>query len=1084
MTKNRFLPKIMVLGVLAVVILLLGAFSHMEQRATLSTVTFYVAGGQGVIISEAWSALNEWEEPILLTSGQALMEHDCIQFIAIPAPNYYFAYWAVDGDHSWCSGTEEFHWCVGLGDVTITVRFESLPHMPRTVDFSVTEGQGTLTAVSSTEVEAGDIIAEGNTIAFIATPKDGYRVASWTVDGAYLTGIDTDTIRRVMVGEEDVAVTVAFEPISFVPPGIRRVTFMVDGGQGDLAGFTHDTWGGTAGGQPAVRYINVGEIITFQAIGLWGQYHIASWDIAGSSLTGSPTNTVRSTVVGAENIVVTVTFEPIPYGMVPVYFEACCCTPGELTATARSIPITWGETVAEGDVIIFSATPNEGYMVHHWYEWSGTLHGGSRNPVRSLIVGDEDSIEIGIHFEPVELIAPLRTVTLINTAFNGLIYAEVRGIWLESGQTVMEGETLRVFVRPGRGSRFVSLTVNGVPVAGVTPATREIWFNVDVGAEDIVIIADFEVIPNALQPVTFSVAGGNGTLTAILHTVNWGSMPIASGETAFAYDGLTFTATPAVGYRIAGWNITGGTLTGDLTGASRGATLGTEPMNVTVIFEPIQPLVQRTVEFSTTRSPGQTISPPGTITATVNGIPITSGQSVAAGETVVFTAAPHEGYTVRTWMSLGLGGTLTGESRANVRSIVVGDADIRVNVSFEEAPVPVTFSVAGGQGELIASIWTSGHPITTGQAFHDSPMIRFTAIPAPGYQVATWTRNGYIELDVHGRTEFVASIWQRRPLNVTVTFEPIPVNMHEVHFEVMHCCAYITALVDGNPIESGDAVPEGKTVTFIITLPEYYRVYFWGGLYEDIFPEGDNSTVNSLVVGTEDIWVVVWVAPLESDTINFWVVEGQGELIAMGLETFTPIEDGGSIGVDCCVVFIASPANGYRVASWEINGEEMQTSCIAMPLWIPGRWTHVVTVTFEPILEDEQRTIIFYVADGQGTIEVVLDHGWDMPVSIPVSFGQVVCATATIRFVATPAEGYRVFVWLVDGWIQQFHFEEFYWWPWLGDAVISVIFEPISSASFSDVITFDAPYQEKEPEAEMEFIGEEEYDEYSHTYNF
>lgn len=72
----------------------------------------------------------------------------------------------------------------------------------------------------------------------------------------------------------------------------------------------------------------------------------------------------------------------------------------------------------------------------------------------------------------------------------------------------------------------------------------------------------------------------------------------------------------------------------------------------------------------------------GTLTAQVNGSPITTGAEVAAGSTVGFTAAPSESYQVDAWTG-DSAGALT-DLGGNQKSIVVSAA-VTVSVSFKAA---------------------------------------------------------------------------------------------------------------------------------------------------------------------------------------------------------------------------------------------------------------------------------------------------------------------------------------------------------------------------------------------------------------
>ena len=109
----------------------------------------------------------------------------------------------------------------------------------------------------------------------------------------------------------------------------------------------------------------------------------------------------------------------------------------------------------------------------------------------------------------------------------------------------------------------------------------------------------FEVVEDAandgyviLTPVLFS-AEENGSIAATV-----GGNEITSPAQLTEGDVVVFTATPDAGFRIAEWTITGGTLTGEPTAATREVTVGLEPITVVVTFEPI-PMVSVAVQQGT-----------------------------------------------------------------------------------------------------------------------------------------------------------------------------------------------------------------------------------------------------------------------------------------------------------------------------------------------------------------------------------------------------------------------------------------------------------------------------------------------------
>jgi hypothetical protein len=73
------------------------------------------------------------------------------------------------------------------------------------------------------------------------------------------------------------------------------------------------------------------------------------------------------------------------------------------------------------------------------------------------------------------------------------------------------------------------------------------------------------------------------------------------------------------------------------------------------------------------------VNPHGSISATVNGAPITSGATIAEGSMIDFTATPMDEYKVKQWY---LNGTPVEEQTSNTYSIELDD-DINVTVEFE-----------------------------------------------------------------------------------------------------------------------------------------------------------------------------------------------------------------------------------------------------------------------------------------------------------------------------------------------------------------------------------------------------------------
>ena len=153
-------------------------------------------------------------------------------------------------------------------------------------------------------------------------------------------------------------------------------------------------------------------------------------------------------------------------------------------------------------------------------------------------------------------------------------------------------------------------------------------------------------------PVTFS-AGANGTLVA---TVN--NKEIKSGDLVKSGAKVIFTAKADAGYVVDTW-------TGvDATGNSVAVTAD-KALNVSVTFTE-KVIKNYVVNFSAGAN--------GTLTATVDGKAIQSGAEVVEGSTVIFTAAPADGYLVDAWNGV------TGDGNS-ANAIVNGE--LNVNVTFK-----------------------------------------------------------------------------------------------------------------------------------------------------------------------------------------------------------------------------------------------------------------------------------------------------------------------------------------------------------------------------------------------------------------
>ena len=404
--------------------------------------------------------------------------------------------------------------------------------------------------------------------------------------------------------------------------------------------------------------------------------------------------------------------------------------------------------------------------------------------------------------------------------------------------------------------------------------------------------------------VNFSKTG-NGSLTATVE-----GTPISDGEMVEKGKTVIFTANPASGWRIKEWNPGNGTSTSL-------SKVVTAPVTVSVTFEqiptpPVTPKHQ--VNFSKTGN--------GSLTATVEGTPISSGDLVEEGKTVIFTANPASGWRIKEWNPGN--GTSTSLSK-------VVNAPVTVSVTFEQIPTPpvtpkhqVNFSKTGN-GSLIVTV--DGTPISDGDLVQEGKTVVFTANPASGWRIKSWNPgNG---------TSTTLSKVVTAPVTVSVIFEQIPTPpvtpRHQVNFSKTGNGS-LTATVEGTPISSGDLVEEGKTVIFTANPASGWRIKEWN-------PGNGTSTSLSKVV-TAPVTVSVTfeqiptppVAPKHA--VNFSKT-GNGSLTAT--VEGTPISSGDLVEEGKIVKITTTPASGWELKNLKIktaSGKELtisQDSSFTMP---------------------------------------------------------------------------------------------------------------------------------------------------------
>ena len=605
-------------------------------------------------------------------------------------------------------------------------------------------GDGTLYSISvspnnssyGSAVASPDEAEEGTTVYLNATPYAGYEFDYWEVSPATPGDINNPHTSFTMP-DAAVEVTAYFKPSSAQPPKYI-VTFTVQGGNGKL---TAKIVNGAdiANGES----VEEGKYIIFTADPDPG-YIVKSWSQDGSNIGGN-----KSTTFTLQNLsdvaMVIVEFESdTAVSTAQVNFDITGGKNGTLKAKVDGAEILSGAQVTIGKDVDFTAAPNSGYRVKQWKLNDVLVPNNTTNNYK--LSGLSAASKVTVEFEPT---SDTYVVNFSVTGGNGSLTAKVDGTAITTGKSVARGSSVVFTASPNSGYRVKSWTLNNITVAGNTSDTYTLS---NLNATSTVRV-QYELKPGSGYIVSFGVTGSHGSLTAKVDNSS-----IKSGDLIASGKSVVFTATPSSGYRVKAWTKGGVTVSGNTSNEYVLSVSATA--SVRVEFELDTAAKTYTITFSV-------LNGHGSLKAMVDGTVFYTGNAVLNTKNIVFTATPDSGYRVKAWTKNG--STVSGNT-SNSYTLYGVTASTTIKVEFEPSTTTsysVTFNAASGTGTLMARV--DGVIINSGASVVKGKSIVFTASPATGSRVKSWTRNGVI---VSGNTSSSYTLTNlTAPEIIRVTFE-------------------------------------------------------------------------------------------------------------------------------------------------------------------------------------------------------------------------------------------------------------------------------------------------------------------------
>ena len=536
-----------------------------------------------------------------------------------------------------------------------------------------------------------------------------------------------------------------------------------------------------------------------------------------------------------------------------------------------------------------------------------------------------------------------------------------------------------------------------------------------------------------VQQDTLSVtyrAGEGGSLSASYNSGNL-DQKFESGKNIAKNTKLIFDAKSNDGFIVKEWKVNGQPITGNPKYTvteilSNGKKVG-ERLTVAALTEKLDVEVSFSSDSHTiTFSSGEG----GKLTAALkDGGAVTTGQKIAEGANVTFTAAPDTGMSVAHWMvddkPYYWPGTtdLYRESTLTLENV---QKDRKVAVEFSKAGTyKLTFNIESETGSTLPSVQTSAK-LADGtaadlNAVPDGAAVTF-ALENLGsnYTVKTWkvdgkeaansgTQKQFTLRNIMGSHTVTAVI--NAAQEVTLTFKAVDANGDPINADI----ASVTAKIkNGNAITSGSTVGNYSTIEFAAAVNENYYVSKWTGAEADA-KDSAKASIASLEKTTEVIAHIVEkpqvtaAAPVNG-TIEVAGTRGIQNVVLTGAEG-----ENGHVNMNSTAAITATPNDGYFVQKIMVtadgatqtfdydNAQAYQSGKVAKDD------IQITKDTLVQVIFAEKPTVTF---GGDTHIHVTAQQDSKM-----LNTGDYVEKySGDIVFAATPDEGYETDNWTVTGW--------------------------------------------------------------------
>lgn len=603
---------------------------------------------------------------------------------------------------------------------------------------------------------------------------------------------------------------------------------------------------------------------------------------------------------------------------------------------------------------------------------------------------------------------------------------KVRSAALESGDTLPSAITAACALYDDKGNRK---NVSGrfevtIAVNGEDEAVKSLLEKYELNLTKRMLVVKQDTLS-----VTYH-AGEGGSLSASYKSGDL-DQKFESGKNIAKNTKLMFDAKSNDGFLVKEWKVNGQSITGNpkykvTEILSDGKKVG-ERLTVATLTEKLDVEVAFSSDsHKITFSSGEG----GELTAALkDGGTVTTGQKIAEGANVTFTAAPNPGMSVASWVvdekPYYWPGT-TDLYREKTLTLENIEKDHTVSVSFSNAKThKVTFTYVNESGTAIGEQQTSAK-LADGteadlNAIPDGAAVTFALENLnDNYTVKEWQVDGKAAVGSGAKTSFtLRNITKDHEVKIVIsaaqaakiTFKAVDADGKDITDTNI---ASVTAKIGSTEIHSGDTIPAYTEVTFTAAVGEDYYVSGWKNAAQDA------QDANKAVLTGWNTDTAVEVTVLEKPKVTVAApVNGTVEVAGTrGIQNVTLIGaagENGHVNMNSTAAITATPSAGYFVKSIIVttDGAAQTFDYDSAEKYQPGEVTkddiQITKDTLVQVIFAEKPTVTF---GGDTHITVTAKQG-----NKTLSTGDhVEKYSGDIVFTATPDDGYETDNWNVTGW--------------------------------------------------------------------